>query len=79
MKIEAREGDVIETTDQIFFDVKGLVHPPDRIIAFPRFVPDLEADRKRGEVTYRKIYALSEALCPTEKIFSRILGLRSSF
>lgn len=79
MKIEAREGDVIETTDQIFFDVKGLVHPPDRIIAFPRFVPDLEADRKRGEVTYRKIYALSKRYALLKKSFPEYLVYDSVF
>jgi len=79
MKIEAREGDVIETIDQIFFDVKGLVHPPDRIIAFPRFVPDLEADRKRGEVTYRKIYALSERYALLKKSFPEYLVYDSVF
>jgi predicted nucleotidyltransferase len=79
MKIEAREGDVIETTDQIFFDVKGLVHPPNRIIAFPRFVPDSKADRKRGEATYRKIYALSERYALLKKSFPEYLVYDSVF
>jgi len=69
MNIKAREGDVIETTDAIFFDVKGLVHPPDRIIAFPRFIPDLKADRKRGQVRYRKIYSLSDRYAFLKKSF----------
>jgi predicted nucleotidyltransferase len=79
MKIEAREGDVIETTDQLLFDVKGLVHPPNRIIAFPRFVPDSKADRKRGEVKYRKIYSLSERYALLKKSFSEYLVYDSVF
>ncbi len=73
MKIEAREGDVIETTDQILFDVKGLEHPHNRIIAFPRFLPDSKANRKRGEVTYRKIYALSDRYAFLKKFFPEYL------
>jgi predicted nucleotidyltransferase len=55
-----REGDLLETQGRLIFDVKGLVHPPDRVIAFPRFVPSLEGDRKRQGRVYKKIYALSE-------------------
>jgi len=73
MNIRAREGDIIETTDKILFDVKGLAHPPDRIIAFPRFVPDLKADRKRGQVRYRKIYALSDRYALLKKSFPNYL------
>jgi len=58
--MKAREGDLLETPDGIVFDVKGLIHPPDRIIAFPRFIPDPHGNRKRGDRIYRKVYALSE-------------------
>jgi len=54
-----REGDLVEDLNGVFFDVKGLVHPPGRVAAFPRFVPDAEGERKRGHVAYRKVYALS--------------------
>jgi len=60
MKLKAREGDIIETANHIFFDVKGLAHPPQRIVAFIRFVPDPKGDRKRENVTYRKVYPLQE-------------------
>jgi predicted nucleotidyltransferase len=36
--------------------VKGLVHPPDRIIAYLRYVPDTECN----ETGYRKVYNLGE-------------------
>jgi len=58
--MKAREGDLIETLDGNIFDVKGLVHPPNRIIAFIRFTPDPEGDRKRGNRHYRKVYSLHE-------------------
>jgi predicted nucleotidyltransferase len=54
-----REGDLVENVNGVIFDVKGLVHPPKRVVAFPRFVPDQKGDRKRDWVVYRKVYALS--------------------
>ncbi|MGQ9565892.1 MAG: hypothetical protein ACUVT5_05035 [Candidatus Bathyarchaeales archaeon] len=54
-----REGDLIEDVNGVIFDVKGLVHPPNRVVAFPRFIPHAEGERKRDSVQYRKIYALS--------------------
>jgi predicted nucleotidyltransferase len=59
-QLKAREGDLIETFDGNIFDVKGLVHPPRRVIAFIRFTPDPKGDRKRRGVTYCKVYPLCE-------------------
>jgi predicted nucleotidyltransferase len=58
--MKAREGDFVETIDGNIFDVKGLVHPPEKVIAFIRYTPDQKGDRKRDGVTYRKVYPLSE-------------------
>ncbi len=58
--MRAREGDLLETQEGVIFDVKGLVHPPDRIVAFPRFVLSSHGDRKRKGDGYRKVYALLE-------------------
>jgi len=60
MKLQAREGDIIETADHVFFDVKGLVHPLRKIVAFIRYIPDPKGDRKRERITYRKVYPLEE-------------------
>ncbi len=60
MKLKAHEGDIVETANHIFFDVKGSVHPPEKIVAFIRFIPDLKGDRKRENITYRKVYPLLE-------------------
>ena len=57
---KAREGDFIETQEGLIFDVKGLVHPPDRVIAYVRYFPDKSGNRKRGNTFYRKIYSLKE-------------------
>jgi predicted nucleotidyltransferase len=71
--MRAREGDFIETFEGNIFDVKGLVHPPRRIVAFPRYVPDPYGDRKRDPKRYRKVYALSERYSFLERAFPQYL------
>jgi predicted nucleotidyltransferase len=56
--MKAREGDLIETVDGLIFDVKGLVHPPEKTIAFIRYFVDEKGERKRKQKNYRKIYSL---------------------
>jgi len=58
--MQVREGELIRTGDNVIFDVKGLVHPTDKIIAFPRYVPSAEGARGRGENLYGKVYNLAE-------------------
>lgn len=58
--MKAREGDLIETKNNVVFDVKGLIHPPNKIIAFPRYIPSAEGTRKSKDIKYDKIYNLSE-------------------
>jgi hypothetical protein len=57
--MQVREGDLIKTKGDIVFDVKGLIHPSGKIIAFPRFIPDPSGNRKREGHKYKKIYSLS--------------------
>lgn len=57
---KAREGDFLETVEGLIFDVKGLVHPHDRIISFLRYVPSSDGDRERGGVRYKKVYDLKK-------------------
>lgn len=64
-----REGALIESVENIIFDVKGLVHPPHKVIAFPRFIPDQDGSRKRRNVRYRKVYGLGERFEFLEKNF----------
>ncbi len=44
----------------MIFDVKGLVHPSDKIIAFPRFIPSPEGTRKGRTMNYGKVYSLRD-------------------
>jgi predicted nucleotidyltransferase len=60
MALKAREGDLIKTKSNVVFDVKGTVHPKDKIIAFPRFIPQPEGTRKDKDATYGKVYSLSD-------------------
>jgi predicted nucleotidyltransferase len=58
--MRAREGDLIKTKNHVIFDVKGLVHPPNRLIAFPRYIPSPQGTRRSQEDLYGKIYSFSE-------------------
>lgn len=59
--IQAIEGDYIETKrENLFFDVKGLLHPNDYIICFLRFFPDPNGLRIKNCINFRKIYNLEE-------------------
>ncbi|MDH7564296.1 MAG: hypothetical protein QHH24_05385 [Candidatus Bathyarchaeota archaeon] len=69
MQMKAREGDLAETRDDAIFDVKGLVHPPDRIVAFIRYFPQKSGRRKRETTAYRKIYPLSLRFKLLKKMF----------
>ena len=58
--MRAREGDLIKTKSNVVFDVKGLVHPLFKIIAFPRFIPSPQGIRQGKEGTYGKVYSLGD-------------------
>ena len=66
--MRAREGDFVETSERLFFDVKGLLHPPGRIVAYLRYYPDKRGARSRGGIRYAKVYDLSRRL--------RLVGIR---
>lgn len=61
------EGYLIESVEKVIFDVKGLVHPPDRVVAFPRFIPSQNGARIRKDNKYAKVYGLSERFAFLEK------------
>jgi len=58
--MRAREGDLIKTENHVIFDVKGLVHPPNKLIAFPRYIPSPQGTRRGQKDLYGKIYSFSE-------------------
>lgn len=68
-----REGDFVETTEGLIFDVKGIVHPTDTVIAFVRYVPDRKGDRIRHDQSYRKIYKLTHRQHYLQKLYPHYL------
>jgi len=58
--MKAREGDLIKTNSNVVFDVKGLVHPPKKVIAFPRFIPSPKGTRQGKDALYGKVYSLGD-------------------
>ncbi|MGQ9551277.1 MAG: hypothetical protein ACUVUE_02510 [Candidatus Bathycorpusculaceae bacterium] len=58
--MQTREGDLLKTKHNVVFDVKGLVHPPRKVVAFPRFIPASSGSRRLEETAYEKVYPLLE-------------------
>ena len=56
----ALEGAAVETVAGLIFTVKGLVHPPGRVVAYLRYVPDADGERVRGAERYRRVYSVAE-------------------
>jgi len=54
------EGFAVETPDGLIFTVKGLLHPPDRVIAYLRYLPDSTGKRLRNGIPYRRVYHFAE-------------------
>jgi hypothetical protein len=78
--MRAREGDLIKTKSNVVFDVKGLVHPKGKIIAFPRFIPSSQGTRHSKYGTYGKVYRLDDRFRylqenhPELIVFDRMFG-----
>ena len=59
--IEGIEGDYIETKrNNLFFDVKGLLHPNDYYICFLRFFPHSDGERIKNGINFKKVYKLNK-------------------
>jgi len=58
--ISALEGYFVETKESLIFDVKGILHPQNRIIAFLRYYPSPNGIRVRNSTKFSKIYHLSD-------------------
>ena len=58
--MRAREGDLVKTKSKVVFDVKGLVHPVDKVVAFPRFIPSPTGTRQGRDSAYGKVYSLED-------------------
>ncbi len=78
---EPFEGFAVETVEGLIFTVKGLVHPPDRVIAYLRYIPDSRGDRERDGTPYRRVYRFGEqqeilARYPDYLIHDPVFGIR---
>jgi predicted nucleotidyltransferase len=71
--MRSREGDLIRTGDNVIFDVKGLVHPPRKVIAFPRYIPDPAGLRGHVGIAYSKVYNLAERFIYLQKAASQLI------
>jgi len=59
-RASAVEGAAVETADGLVFTVKGVVHPPDRVVAYLRYVPDRSGERVREGARFRRVYKPAE-------------------
>jgi len=78
--LKLREGQFIQSKDEFIFDVKGIIHPPNKVIAFIRYIPDEIGNRVKANKKFRKIYDLQErfrylrSVHPEYVYFDKILG-----
>jgi len=76
------EGYYIESNDGLFFAVKGLIHPPGAVVAYLRYAPDPDGERRRGDIRYRRLYQFEEQeellqkRCPACLFFAPVFGER---
>ncbi len=56
------EGDYIEDSSKVIFDVRGFLHPPDAVIAYPKYIPSARGGRRRAGCRYRRIHHLEERI-----------------
>lgn len=54
------EGYYVESSDGLIFAVKGLLHPPEAVVAYLRYAPDPDGERRRGDIGYRRLYHFEE-------------------
>ncbi len=73
MKGKPLEGDMVETADNIIFDVRGHTHPPGRVIAYPKYVSDLRGNLRRGETTFRRVRTFQDLHDAIEQLDSKYL------
>jgi len=79
MTLKTREGDLIETLEGLIFDVKGLVHPQDRVVAFIRYFREARGDRVRNGLSYGKVYSLSNRYALLKQNYPQYLVLDPVF
>jgi hypothetical protein len=53
-----QEGDYIETSEGLYFAVKGMFHPEGKVISVLRYIPDEDGDRVKNTSNYKRVYDL---------------------
>ena len=56
LEVSPREGDYLESLEGIIFAVKGNIHPPTHVIAYPKYIPNGE---RKG---YKKLSSLTDSI-----------------
>ena len=57
---QLREGDFLKTSDNLYFEVRGDIHPPRHIIAFLRYVQKSIYKKVASKKDFIKVYSLAE-------------------
>jgi len=70
---EPIEGFMLELRSGHIFEVKGLVHPPGRVLAYPRYVLDPAGPRLRAGRAFRKLSSWAERMAFLREHFSYYL------
>jgi predicted nucleotidyltransferase len=68
------ESFYLETKEGLFFVVKGLLHPPGRILSVLRYVPHPQGDRIIGGRHYQRLYHFSEQFQFLEACYPQYLA-----
>jgi len=63
----------------VVFDVKGLIHPHGKIVAFPRFLPSPQGTRRGKDSNYGKVYSLSDRFKYLQENYPELVVFDSVF
>ena len=50
-----KDRDFVEAVEGLIFCVVGYLHPPDRVTAYLKYIPDAEGKWRRGETAYARV------------------------
>jgi predicted nucleotidyltransferase len=68
------ESFYLETKERLYFAVKGLVHPTERIFSVLRYAPHPQGDRKKDGQLYKRLYHFPEQLQLLEARYPQYLA-----
>jgi hypothetical protein len=69
-----QEGDYIETSEGLYFTVKGMFHPEDKVLSVLRYIPDEGGDRVKNTYRYKRVYNLVKTKRFLEKNYPHYLS-----